>query len=158
MIYAPAVVEKNIRSVVGNNMQDFSKKMTIVVREDIASWQLTNTVGHIAAYLGNKMSAPFDTGKYFASSDGLDFPRNSQFPLVVLSSSKNNLEDLSLKLRDSDLLWIVYVQEMIDMTNDDEIAESLKNISSQAMDILGIGIFGAKEKLKEFTGAFKLWK
>ncbi|MBI3442534.1 MAG: hypothetical protein HY007_02105 [Candidatus Sungbacteria bacterium] len=45
--------------------QDFSKKMTVVLREDLASWQLTNTIGHIAAYLGNKMSEPFDTGEFF---------------------------------------------------------------------------------------------
>ncbi|MHB8652168.1 MAG: hypothetical protein ACYC8S_03475 [Minisyncoccota bacterium] len=57
--------------------------MTIVVREDVASWQLTNTVGHIAAYLGNKMSVPFDTGEHFVSRDGTSFPRNSQFPVVT---------------------------------------------------------------------------
>lgn len=28
-------------------VQDLSKKITIVLREDLISWQLTNTVGHI---------------------------------------------------------------------------------------------------------------
>ena len=50
-------------------IQDFSKKMTVVLREDLVSWQLTNTIGHIAAYLGNKMSEPFDTGEAFVSKD-----------------------------------------------------------------------------------------
>lgn len=138
--------------------QDFSRKMTVVLRDDLASWQLTNTVGHIAAYLGNKMSEPFDTGEFFVSRDGVNFPRNSQFPLVALSARVPELKELAEKLRGTDLSWIVYVQEMIDMTDDEELAEALSRVSAEEMNILGIGIFGPKDKLKELTGMLKLWK
>ena len=138
--------------------QDFSKKMTVVLRQDLASWQLTNTVGHIAAYLGNKMSEPFDTGEYFVSKDGINFPRNSQFAVVALSATKDELKNLAAKLRNTKLSSIVYVQEMIDMIDDEELAKTLNNIKSDEMNILGIGIFGPKDKLKELTGALKLWK
>lgn len=138
--------------------QDFSKKMTIVLREDLASWQLTNTVGHIAAYLGNKMKELFDTGESFVSKDGMSFPRNSQFAVVALKASRQELKSLNNNLRESSLLWITYVQEMIDMIDDEELANSLKQISSDDMDILGIGLFGPKETLKEMTSTLKLWK
>lgn len=139
-------------------MQDFSKKMTIVLLEDLVSWQLANTIGHIAAYLGNKMSEPFDTGKYFTSKDGINFPRNSQFAVVALKATKNELKDLATKLRNEDLSWIVYVQEMIDIIDDGELEKKLNRVDSAQMDILGIGIFGSKDILKELTGALKLWK
>lgn len=138
--------------------QDFSKKMTIVLREDIASWQLTNTIGHIAAYLGNKMSDPFDTGEYFVSKDDVNFPRNSQFPIVTLRATKDELKDLAVKLRDTNLSWIVYVQEMVDMIDDDELAKALRTVPSEEMDILGIGIFGPQDELKELTNKLQLWK
>jgi len=138
--------------------QDLSKKMTIVVREDVESWQLTNTIGHIAAYLGNKMSEPFDTGKYFVSKDGINFPRNSQFPIVTLRATKDELKSTAAKLRDSDLSWIVYVQEMIDMIDDEELARALKSIASDEMNILGVGMFGPKDRLKELTGKLRLWQ
>lgn len=139
-------------------MQDFTKKMTIVVREDVASWQLTNTVGHIAAYLGNKMSEPFDTGESFTSKDGKNFPRNSQYGIVVLRASKDELKDLSGKLQNSGLSWIMYVQEMIDMIDDSELARALQAVSSEEMNLLGIGLFGPKDILKELTSVLKLWK
>ncbi len=139
-------------------MQDFSRKMSIVVRKDVASWQLTNTIGHIAAYLGNKMSEPFDTGKYFTAKDGVDFPRNSQFPIVVLRAPGAELKSLATKLPDSKLSWIAYVQEMIDMIDDNELGKALSAKSSEEMDILGIGIFGPKDRLKELTGTLQLWK
>lgn len=138
--------------------QDFSKKMTIVLREDLASWQLTNTVGHIAAYLGNKMSDPFDTGEYFVSKDGENLPRNSQFAIVALKATKGELGDLVTKVRDADLLYIVYVQEMIDMIDDEELAQKLNTVEVNKLAILGIGIFGPKEQLKNLTGTLKLWK
>lgn len=138
--------------------QDFSKKMTIVLREDLASWQLTNTVGHIAAYLGNKMSDPFDTGEYFVSKDGESLPRNSQFAIVTLKATKDELGDLVTRVRDSDLLYIVYVQEMIDMIDDEELAQKLNTVEANKLDILGIGIFGPREQLKNLTGTLKLWK
>ena len=138
--------------------QDFSKKMTIVLREDLASWQLTNTVGHITAYLGNKMSEPFDTGEYFVSKDGIKIPRNSQFAVVALKATKDELKNLATKLRGTDLSWIVYVQEMIDMIDDEELANKLNTIEADQMDILGIGMFGPKDNLKELTGTLQLWK
>ena len=139
-------------------MQDFSRKMSIVVREDVASWQLTNTVGHVAAYLGNKMSEQFDTGDSFVSKDSIHFPRNSQFPIVVLRATKDDLSALAVKLRASQLLWIVYVQDMIDMIDDEELARAFNSVTSEKMNILGIGVFGSKDELKALTGTLPLWK
>ncbi len=139
-------------------MQDFSKKMTLVLREDLASWQLTNTIGHVAAYLGNKMSEPFDTGEFFVSKDGMNFPRNSQFAVVTLRATKDELKNLAAKLHDTQLSWIIYVQEMIDMIDDKELAGALNTIQADEMSILGIGMFGPKEELKVLTGMLRLWK
>ncbi len=138
--------------------QDFSKKMTILVRDDMASWQLTNTVAHIAAFLGNKMQDPFDTGEFFVSKDGVNFSRNSQFGIVALKASKEELKALELATRTSTLPRLVYVQEMIDHGDDAELETALAGVSSEDMDILGIGLFGPKDKLKALTGTFKLWK
>ena len=138
--------------------QDFSRKMSIVVREDMVSWQLSNTVSHIAAYLGNKMAEPFDTGKYFVSKDGINFPRNSQYGIVTLKATKEEIMNLVQQLRGSKLLWIAYLQEMIDLINDDELSKAIGNRNSDEMDILGVGIFGTKEELKILTGELKLWK
>ncbi len=72
--------------------QDFTKRMTIILNEDLKSWELLNTVGHLAAFLGNKMSEKFDTGDFFSTSDGVQYPRNSQYPLIVLSATKEQLK------------------------------------------------------------------
>jgi len=124
----------------------------------MASWQLTNTVGHISAYLGNKMEEPFDTGDFFESKDGTKIPRNSQFPIVVLKAKKVQLDTLAKNLQNSKLLFIVYVQDMIDLGDDEKLATALKAKNFQEMDIIGIGIFGLNDDVKKLTGELKLWK
>lgn len=159
MIHVRAAVAKNTKSAMeSNRQQDFTRKMVIAVREDVASWQLTNTVAHIAAYLGNKLPETFDTGDHFISADDHPFPRNSQYAIVTLKATATDLSELLPKLRDQKLLWIAYVQEMIDFIDDDELAEALKKVASHEMNVLGIGIFGTKDELKALTGHLKLWK
>lgn len=138
--------------------QDFSKKMVVILREDLTSWPLTNTIGHIAAFLGNKMKENFDTGASFQSQDGLNYPRNSQYAVVALKASERQLQELIKELRSKNLLWIAYVQEMIDMIDDGELAKALQLKPSEAMDVLGVGVFGDKAELKELTSKFSLWK
>ena len=47
---------------------------------------------------------------------------------------------------------------MIDMIDDEELANTLSQKTSDEMDILGVGIFGPKEELKPLTEGLKLWK
>lgn len=138
--------------------QDFSKKMVVVLRDDLTSWPLTNTIGHITAFLGNKMKENFDTGPSFQSKDKIDYPRNSQYAVVVLKAKETQLKDLIKELRKRNLLWIAYVQEMIDMIDDTELEKAFQLKDSEDMDVLGVGIFGDKVELKEVTGKFSLWK
>lgn len=138
--------------------QDFSRKIVVVLCEDLKSWELTNTVGHIAAYLGNKMEHNFDTGKHFQSKDGHLYPRNSQYAIVALKASKSDLKVLVAKLQTEKFLWIAYVQDMIDLMDDVELAHAMEQKISDEMDVLGVGIFATKDELKLLTGKLQLWK
>lgn len=105
--------------------QDFSKKIAIVVDKNLESWQVLNCVAHISAYLGNKMEDKFDTGDFFETKDGKSHPRNSQFPIIVLSGTFGQLTNLIGDVRDSGMLYIGFIKEMIETTNDEEIVKSL---------------------------------
>jgi hypothetical protein len=140
------------------NPQDFSRKMVIVLREDLQSWQLTNTVGHIAAYLGNKMQQSFDTGASFTDKDGLLYPRNSQYPIVALKASVADIKNVLTTARMGNFIWIAFTQDMIDTTDVAELAQAFEKKNSADIDILGIGIFGTKDDLKKLTGKLALWK
>ena len=143
---------------VGNNKQDFDKKFVIVIDSKLPSWQVMNTSGHIAAFLGNKMTDNFDTGKHFSTKDGLNIPRNCQYPIITLSTNKSELKDLIDKVKDTALLFIGYVPEMMDTSDDKKLSEMLGNKISVDVEYAGVGIFGSKAEVDRLTKKYKLWE
>lgn len=139
-------------------MQDFTRKISILVDTQNEKWQSVNTVAHISAYLGNKMEAPFDTGDSFATADGLSYPRNSQFPIIVLGANQEQLRALIPTVRGSGLQYLAFTREMIETTDDAEIESILAKKKADEVEIFGIGVFGTKEEVNALTKGFGLWK
>lgn len=137
--------------------QDLSRKIVIVIAKDLERWEAMNTVAHISAYLGNKMREPFDTGSNFVTQDGKAHPRNSQFPIVLLSAKPTQLSNLIEKVRNSGLLYHGFIREMIETSDDEEIVRILSRKLDRDIQYLGIGIFGKKEEVAALTKKFSLW-
>ncbi len=138
--------------------QDFSKKIVIVVRKDLEPWQVLNTVGHISAYFGNQLKDDFGTGASFVSKDNTHHPRNSQYPIVVLSAEEKDLFPLTQEIKKRNLMTINFIRAMIETTDDSELEKVVSEKNDESLDYLGVGVFGDKNVLKEITGKFKLWK
>lgn len=138
--------------------QDFSKKITIVVRKDLENWQVLNTVGHVSAYFGNQLKDDFGTGEYYITKDGVNHSRNSQYPIVVLAADQADLYPLIQRVRALDLPTINFIRDMIECEDDAELATRVSVVEDKNLDYLGVGIFGDKDVLKELTKKFKLWK
>lgn len=137
--------------------QDFTKRMSVVLDSKVEGWVLLNTVGHLAAFLGNKIEK-FVTGESFLTKDGADYPRNSQYPLIALSATQDELRDLMGKLRESGLVYIAYLPEMVEYTDDERLTQEISQKDDKDLEYLGIGIFGDNDKVKELTRGFSLWK
>jgi hypothetical protein len=142
-------------------MQDFTRKMVVVVRKDLPSWQVLNAVGHIAAYLGNKLDQPFDTGEFFVTSDGVRYPRNSQYGIIILSAeTREDLGEFLERVRNAGLLHLAFIKEMIEFGDDAKLAEALKGKGDGDGDVecLGVGVFSEKKIIDPLTRQFSLWK
>lgn len=137
--------------------QDFDQKFVIVIDASLPEWQIMNTSGHIAAFLGNKMTSNFDTGRFFLSKDGKNLPRNSQYPVVTLSATKDQLSELADKVGESGLLHIYYVPEMMETTDDQKLEGMLAAKNNRDLIYAGIGMFGPKSEIDKLTKNLTLW-
>ncbi|HSW79080.1 MAG TPA: DUF2000 domain-containing protein [Candidatus Babeliales bacterium] len=138
--------------------QDFSRKVVVVVNKELEQWQVLNTVAHISAYLGHKLEDKFDTGENFVSKDKVNHPRNTQYAIIVLKAKPGQLPNLMAKVRESGLLYHGFIREMIETTDDREIADILSKKSDDEIEYLGIGIFGPKPKVDGLTKSYQLWR
>lgn len=139
--------------------QDFSKRLVIVVRKDLPGWQAANTIAHIAAYVGNQLKGSFDTGEFFITKDSREYPRNSQYPIIIKgASSSEALLNVLNKAREQKLLHHAFIREMIETTNDEEIERSLPLKIEADVEILGVGVFGEHESVNQIVKKFGLWE
>ena len=139
--------------------QDFSRRLVILVRKDMLGWQVLNAVAHISAYIGHKLEDLFDTGEIFVTADQKEFPRNSQYPIIIKGIESNQqLHSVLREAREQGLLYHAFVREMIETTSDEEIQNSLASKPEKDVVILAIGIFGLNDKVGGLTKKFSLWK
>jgi hypothetical protein len=138
--------------------QDMTRRISIVINKELPSWQVLNTVAHISAYFGNLLDEQLTTGEYFESKDGVLYPRNSQYPIIALSAQPNQLQSFAQTVRQANDVSVMYfIREMIETTSDGEIQDWLTNTTSDQVELLGVGIFGENQRVKELTKQFKLW-
>lgn len=138
--------------------QDFDHRISIVVNKELPTWQVLNTVAHISAYFGNKMGTSFDTGQFFTTRDGVDYPRNSQHAIIVLAAKPNQLPTFAEAVRAAeDVQSMYFIREMIETTDDQEIIDTLGRKDASEVELLGVGVFGENSRLKELTKQFRLW-
>jgi hypothetical protein len=142
----------------GMAIQLFDKKIVIAVRPDLPSWQAMNTVAHCAAYLGNKLDQPFDTGDAFLTKEGARHPRNAQYAIVVVSAGAGDLKALMPHVRQSGLLYLGFIREMIETTDDTGIERMLAAKTDAEIEYLGVGLFGPKADVDALMKTFRLWK
>ena len=138
--------------------QDFSKKIAIILNKDIEQWQVMNALAQMSAYIGNKIKEGFSTGENFVTKDDVQYPRNSQYPIITLGAEYKEIISLVKKVRESGLLFHVFIREMIETTDDEKIIKILSEKEEGKVEYLGVGIFGEKEKVTALTQNLKLWK
>jgi len=124
-------------------MQDFSQRLIIVARKDLLGWQMANAITHVAAFMGKEMGESFGTGEYFTTKDGVQFPRNSQYPFIIKRANSNEqLHNLLEKAKSADVTYHVFIREMIEHTNDSDLQQELSTKQAQDVEFLAVGVFG----------------
>ena len=138
--------------------QDFSKRIVAVVNKELEPWQVANTASHMSAYHAHKMAKDeFDTGEVFVTKDSHQLPRNSQYPIIIKRADMKELRKLYKKSKELNVAMHMFVKEMIETTNDQEITEALKEQSIDEVQIYGVALFGDNDEINGLTKHFQLW-
>ena len=154
-VYGP----EGIAARSGQKQQDFSKRIVAVVNKALEPWQVANTVGHMSAYQGHQMAkGEFDSGQFFMTKDGVPLPRNSQYPILIKRADHKELHKLYKKAKEAHIRVHVFIREMIETSNDQEIVEALQNKSLDEVEIYGVALFGDNDAVNALTKHFQLWK
>ncbi len=137
--------------------QDFSRKIVVVVNQEVEKWQAMNAIAHTSAYLGNKMQEQFDTGGDFVTKDNIGIPKNSQYAIIALSASSSQMHKLIRKVRESGLLYHAFIKDMFE-NDDTQVQKTVGSRSDEEIEYLAIGVFGSSEDVDKLTKGYPLFK
>ncbi len=113
----------------------------------------------MTAIIGNKTEdQKFTSGDYFVGSDKVDIPRNSQYPIIIKRASEKELHDLFESIRIAGLTHHVFIKEMQDTTNDQEITNVLKNQAIADTAFYGVCFLADADVADALTKKFQLWQ
>jgi hypothetical protein len=137
--------------------QDFSNRISIVVNKDLPTWKVLNTVAHVSAYFGYKLNDTYGTGEFFVTKDGVNLPRNTQYPIIVFAATEVELYGFASKARQADVKSMFFIKEMTETSNDEEIQKLVGEENEEEISYYGVGVFGENALVKSLTSQFKLW-
>ncbi len=139
--------------------QDFSRRIVAVVNKDLEPWRVTNAVAHMNAIIGSMVDKEqLVSGDYFVSQDGEKLPRNPQYPIIIMRADEKELHKIYTNVCERKLKHHVFIKEMQDTTNDQEIIDTMKEQTIEATTFYGIAFFAPNEIAAELTKNLQLWK
>lgn len=149
----------SIKSKTTAKPQDFSKRIVAVVRKDLEAWRVANAVAHMSTIMGNKIPQNMLTsGEVFSDANDNSIPRNSQYPIIIMRADEKTLHKLHTQAQKSGLIHHVFIKEMQDTTNDNEIVESLSDKDLEKIEYYGVSFFADNKIADQLTKGLQLWK
>lgn len=142
-----------------NRPQDLTKRIVTVVNKELEPWRVANAVAHMNAVIGNALSKEqLVSGDYFMSEDGAALLRNPQYPIMIMQADEKELHKLYAKVVERNLKHHVFIKEMQDTSNDQEIVELVSKEPVDKINFFGVTFFAPNEVADELTKGFQLWK
>ena len=155
----PELFESGARSGTSSRPQDFSRRIVTVVNKELEPWQVANAVAHMEAIIGNELpKEKLISGDYFVGKDNIAIPRNSQYPIIIMKAEQKELHKLFDKVRAEKLTHHVFIKDMIDTSNDEEIARNMADRSIDDTVFYGVSFFADNETADRLAKGLQLWK
>jgi hypothetical protein len=159
-VYTPAQSgDKMLSTRTKSRPQDFNKRIVTVLNKDLEPWQAANAVAHMNAIIGNEIPKnQLVSGDYFVGSDAVAIPRNSQYPIIIMRADEKSLHKLHDKVISQKLIHHVFIKEMQQTSNDQEITDALQSQPIADTIFYGLTFFAPNELADGLTKNLQLWK
>jgi hypothetical protein len=127
----------------------FDTKIAIVVRDDLATWQKLNT----ACFLSGGLVGDYPelAGERYADASGQAYGRLVRQPVLVFSASAEELQRMLRRALERGLAPSLYTSELFVTGNDADNRAAVASVSTEALDLVGLGLHGDRKEVDKVT-------
>ncbi|MBA2894200.1 DUF2000 domain-containing protein [Nonomuraea soli] len=133
----------------------FDTKIAIVVRADLATWQQLNVTAFLASSVAG--GVPETIGEPYADASGTSYlPMFRQPVLVYSGADASALRAVRERATGRGLEVAVYIEEMFKTGNDTDNRAAVAQVEADALDLVGIAVYGPRNAVDKVTKGLPL--
>lgn len=137
--------------------KDTKVAVAIINTKGLAGWQVLNTVAHLSAELGVRGGKQLLKQETIVTADQVPIPLNIKHAILIkTASSSNELKNVLTEARTRGMHTAAFTREMLETTNDKKVIDATAKKLFDEIDMLGVLVFGEKQKIDEITKGFNL--
>ena len=128
----------------------FDTKIAILLRDDLLGWQRLN----VTAFLASALAAPERIGEPYLDADDTPYLPMFRQPVLVFAGSKEVLTAAHTRALGRGLPLAVFTSDLFSTGNDRDNRAAVRAVHRDALDLVGIGVHGPRNKIdKVLKGA-----
>ena len=131
----------------------YETKTALVIRSDLAGWQVANVAAFLAGGLagthGHLMGEPYKDGM------GRTYTALIREPVFVYGSTVEELRRTHQRALSRELVPAVYIEAMFRTTNDADNRTAFATAPVDALDVAGVGVHGPRKTVDKVVNGLK---
>ena len=131
----------------------YETKTALVLRRDLAPWQVAN----VAAFLAGGLAAthPGLKGEPYRDGGGKAYTALIREPVFVYGGTVEELRRTHMRALSRELVPAVYIEAMFKTTNDADNRAAFAAAPADALDFVGIGVHGPRKTIDKVINSLK---
>ena len=131
----------------------YETKTAIVIRRDLAAWQIAN----VAAFLAGGLTGahPVMVGEAYRDGSARTYTPLIREPVFVYGGTLDELRRTHQRALSRELVPAIYIDAMFKTTNDADNRAAVAASASDALDLVGVGVHGPRKTIDKVVNALK---
>ena len=131
----------------------YDTKTALIIRKDLAGWQVANVAAFLAGGLAG--THPHIVGEPYRDDGGRSYTPLIREPVFVYGATLEELQRTHQRALSRELVPAIYIEAMFKTTNDADNRAALAAAPADALDLVGIGVHGARKTIDKVTNSLK---
>ena len=131
----------------------YETKTALILRADLAAWQLAN----VAAFLAGGLAAshPEMKGEPYRDGAGRSSSPLIREPVFVYGATVEELRRTHQRALSRELVPAIYIDAMFTTTNDADNRAAVAAAQADALDFVGVGVHGPRKTIDKVINGLK---
>jgi hypothetical protein len=127
----------------------FDTKISIVVREDLATWQKLNVVAFLTSGVVSATAGLI--GEAYEDAAGNTYDALMIHPIIVLSADRETLKTIYGRAMERRVRLSLYIEDMFATGHDAANRATVRQYAPDAMNVIGLALREDKKVLDKIT-------